>query len=84
MSEDQELIEPFAIPEIFVDGFVQYEVHDGILTFVGYRKQRASAPVAVLRLVMPVVNLMAAIHGAMSASEGSTEAAESLMRMLTH
>jgi hypothetical protein len=73
-----DLIEPFAVNEVFVDGFTDFEVHDGILTCAGYRTQKGNPPIAVLRIVMPVVNLMAAVDQAIMAAAAESPATKTL------
>lgn len=57
---DETLVEPFAVPEIFVDGFSDHEIHNGVMTCAGYRLQPPSRQngeplkVVVVRLVWPV------------------------------
>jgi hypothetical protein len=63
---DDTVIEPFAVPEIFVDGFTQHKAHDGVMSCVGYRKL-AEGKIVVVRLVWPAVNTSAAIDDAISA-----------------
>lgn len=56
MSEEC-LIEPSIAPEVFVDGFGNYEVRQGVLSCAGYRIDRSGHAVIVLKIVMPVANL---------------------------
>lgn len=65
MQED-EFIEPFAAPEIFVDGFSKHLSRDGVMSCVGYRKM-PDGNLVVVRLVWPAVNTMAAIEDAEAA-----------------
>ncbi len=60
---DESVIEPFGVPEIFVDGFTHHTAHDGVMTCIGYRKM-PSGKVVVLRLAWPAVNTAAAITDA--------------------
>lgn len=62
MSDD-DLIEPYAVPEIFVDSFTKHVSRDGVMTCVGYRKM-AEGRVVVVRLAWPAVNTSAAIEDA--------------------
>jgi hypothetical protein len=62
------VIEPFAVPEFFVEAFSEYQVKDGVLTCVGYRTM-SSHQVAVVRIVMPVVGLMETIARATQAAQ---------------
>jgi hypothetical protein len=70
---DETLIEPFAVQEIFVDGFCDHQIENGVMSCVGYRVQRPSRQngdplkVVVIRLVMPAMNLDAAIQDARQA-----------------
>ena len=70
---DQKLVEPFAVPEIFVDGFTDHIIRNGVMTCAGYRLQEPAGEdgqlqrVAVIRLVMPAANLNDAIEDARSA-----------------
>lgn len=57
---DCKLIEPYAVPEIFVDGFTQHNSRDGVMTCVGYRAMQ-DGKVVVIRLAWPAVNTEAAI-----------------------
>lgn len=56
---DETLNEPFAVQEIFVDGFSDHVVTNGIMTCAGYRIQPPSRmnpemqKIVVVRLVMP-------------------------------
>jgi hypothetical protein len=58
--QDETLVEPFAVSEYFVDGFTDYEVHNGILSCAGYRLQKPSRlngdplKVVIFRIVCPV------------------------------
>lgn len=63
---DDRLIEPFAVPEIFVDGFTGHTARDGVMSCAGYRHTK-EGKVVVVRLVWPVVNTTAAIDDAISA-----------------
>lgn len=60
---DENLVEPFAVQEFFVDGFTGHEVHNGILTCAGYRLMPPShesgdvQKVVVVRVVMPANNI---------------------------
>lgn len=60
---DCKLIEPYAVPEIFVDGFTKHTSRDGVMTCVGYREMQG-AKVVVIRLAWPAVNTSAAIEDA--------------------
>ena len=65
------LVEPFAAPEIYVEGFTDYEVKDGVLTCAGYRTKRTNGEPfkeVVLRIVMPVANLADTIAQATTAA----------------
>jgi len=68
---DDELIEPFAVQEIFVDCFTDHTVDNGIFSCVGYRKQRGPGgtcqKVAVIRIAMPANKLVEAIAKAQEA-----------------
>ena len=56
---DETLVEPFAVAEIFVDGFTDHQIHNGVMTCAGYRLQPPShqhgdpLKVVVVRLVWP-------------------------------
>lgn len=47
---DQGLIEPFAVPEIFVDGWGERTLSEGIYSSVGYRIIKGEK-IAVIRLL---------------------------------
>ncbi len=66
---DEGLIEPFSVQEIFVDGFTDHQTHDGVMTCAGYRKTKEGRLV-VVRLVWPEVNTAAAIADATAALAG--------------
>lgn len=57
--KDETLIEPFAVPEIFVSGFSDHVIAEGIMTCAGYRIIPPSRlngdpqKVVVVRLVFP-------------------------------
>ena len=63
---DEELIEPFLAPEVFVDGFSEHTVRDGVMTCAGYRTMKHGR-IVVIRLAWPVVNTIAAIDAAIQA-----------------
>lgn len=63
---DDTLIEPFAVPEVFVDGFSQHTSRDGVMTCVGYRRMKDGKTI-VIRLAWPAVNTTAAIDDALNA-----------------
>lgn len=63
---DEEFAEPFAAPEIYVDGFTKHAARDGVMTCIGYRNL-PSGKTVVLRLAWPAVNTMAAIEDAETA-----------------
>jgi hypothetical protein len=60
---DDTVIEPATVQEIFVDGFSEHAIHDGVMTCIGYRKMK-DGKYAVVRLVWPAVNTNAAIEDA--------------------
>jgi hypothetical protein len=62
------VIEPFAVPEFFVEAFSEYQVKNGVLTCVGYRTM-SDHQVAVVRVVMPVAGLMETIDRATQAAQ---------------
>jgi len=70
---DETLVEPFPVQEIFVDGFSDHIITNGVLTCAGYRIQPASRlngdpqKIVVIRLVMPAANLDEAIEDARQA-----------------
>lgn len=70
---DETLVEPFAVPEIFVDGFSDHVITNGVMTCAGYRIQPAirgdgeAMKVVVIRLVMPAANIDEAIEDARQA-----------------
>lgn len=69
--KDETLIEPFAAPEIFVDGFTNFMVRNGNVSCTGYRVQEANGrllKVGVVRLIFPKDNLPASIEEAQSAA----------------
>lgn len=63
---DEELLEPFAVQEIFVNGFTNHQRHDGVMSCVGYRATR-DGKLVVVRLVWPAANTEAAIEDAKAA-----------------
>jgi hypothetical protein len=63
---DDDLIEPYAVPEIFVDGFTRHASRSGVMTCVGYRVM-PEGKVVVIRLVWPAVNTVEAIDDAVNA-----------------
>jgi len=67
-----DLIEPFAAQEIFVDGFTDHATRNGVMTCVGYRRL-PEGNVIVVRLVWPAVNTTAAIDSAMQAMSAPQE-----------
>lgn len=70
---DDTLVEPFAVPEFFVDGFSDHVItSSGVMTCAGYRLQKLPGSseqqrVAVIRLVFPSCNLNEAIDDAKQA-----------------
>jgi hypothetical protein len=73
---DETLVEPLAAPEIFVDGFTDHQVHNGVMTCAGYRIQpglKGGEPlkVVVVRLVWPVGSTDAAINEARDAQSAT-------------
>ncbi len=64
---DESLIEPFSVQEIFVDGFTEYVARDGVMTCAGYRLTSDGDKVVKVRLIWPAVNTEAAVNGAMVA-----------------
>jgi hypothetical protein len=74
---DETLVEMFAAPEIFVDGFSDHQVHNGVMTCAGYRIQTTPRQngepikVVVVRLVFPLCALEPAIADAKHA-QGAT------------
>jgi hypothetical protein len=60
---DEPLIEPFSVPEIFVDGFTDHVARDGVMSCAGYRHMK-DGKIVVVRLVWPAVNTDAAIEDA--------------------
>ncbi len=81
---DETLVEPFAVQEIFVDGFCDHQINNGVMTCVGYRTQRPSREngdplkVVVVRLVMPASNVDAAVDDARQAQAGNNTRAVSV------
>lgn len=75
---DETLVEPFSVQEIFVDGFCDHQISNGVMTCVGYRLQRPSRQngdplkVVVVRLVMPAINITEAIEDMRAAQSGPT------------
>jgi hypothetical protein len=67
-TADEELLEPYAVAEIFVDGFTKHTLRDGVMTCVGFRNM-TEGKVIVVRLVWPAVNTVAAINDAVVAME---------------
>lgn len=63
VSAENDLLEPYAAPEIFVDGFTKHTSRDGVMTCVGYRNM-PEGRVIVVRLVWPAVNTGAAMDDA--------------------
>lgn len=56
---DETLVEPFSVPEIYIDGFTDHTIINGNMSCVGYRVQPPSRlngdpiRVIVVRLVWP-------------------------------
>ena len=48
---DESLIEPFSVQEIFVDGFTEYVARDGVMTCAGYRLTSDGDKVVKVRLI---------------------------------
>lgn len=75
---DETLVEAYPVPEIFVDGFSDHVVTNGVMTCAGYRVQPASREdaeptrIVVIRLVMPAMNMDAAIEDARQAQSAPT------------
>lgn len=72
---DNTLIEPFAVQEIFVDGFSDHVISNGVMTCAGYRLQMQPGSkephrIVVIRLVMPAANINEAIDDARQAQSG--------------
>lgn len=65
MSKD-DLIEPYTVHEIFVDGFIEHRSIDGVMSCVGYRKS-PEGRVIVVRLAWPETSTQAAIDDANAA-----------------
>ncbi len=63
---EEEFIETFTAPEIFVDGFSKHTARDGVMSCIGYRKL-PEGKLVVVRLVWPAVNTIAAIEEAEAA-----------------
>lgn len=63
---DDEPLEAYTVPEIFVDGFTGHTSRDGVMSCVGYRKLR-EGKIVVVKLVWPAVNTNAAIDDANAA-----------------
>lgn len=78
---DASMTEPFPVPEIYVEGFTDYEVKNGVLTCAGYRTKHSTREV-VLRIVMPVANLASTIGEATAAARGM-QFAEHASKMLS-
>jgi len=57
---DTPLVEPFAVPEYFVDGFAEHQIVNGLFTFAAYRIQSAAEPMKVVtaRFVMRVADVV--------------------------
>lgn len=72
---DANVCEPFAVSEIFVDGFTNHEIHNGVMSCVGYRLQPQPSgeplKVVVIRLVWPAAATDDAIVDAQSAQVGA-------------
>jgi hypothetical protein len=64
MGSRLELIESAVVTEIYVDGWADYEVNDGVVSCVGYRKIKGSPPMITARLIFPVRALADAISQA--------------------
>ncbi len=67
------LIEPFSVPEIFVDGFDGYVARTQYLSCAGYRFQQCEEGgiIRVInhRIVMPIANLGEVIQNALIAAK---------------
>jgi len=70
---DATLVEPFAVQEIFVDGFSDHTITNGVMSCAGYRLHAplhaGGEPhrVVVIRLVMPAHKINEAIEDARQA-----------------
>jgi hypothetical protein len=62
------LVEHFAVQEIVVDCFDDYEIRDGLLSCAGYRTHRGEN-VVVVRIVMPAANLTKVMVNAIAAAK---------------
>lgn len=60
---DTEIIEPFGVPEFYVDGFGEHQVHGHNMTALGFRITKAGR-VAVVKLTFPASSAQAAIEEA--------------------
>ena len=63
---DAEITEPFGVPEVFVDGFGEYELQGHNMSCLGFRKTKAGR-IAVVRLTFPADAAMPAIEQAKAA-----------------
>lgn len=70
MAGDDEPVEAYTVPEIFVDGFTSHALRDGVMTCVGYRKL-IEGKIVVVKLVWPAVNTNAAIDDANAAMDAA-------------
>lgn len=67
------IIEPIGVLEVYVDGFTEHIVRDGVMTCVGYRRMPDGRKV-VLRLAWPAVNTAEAVESAITAAAMPTAA----------
>lgn len=85
---DETLIEHFAVPEIFVDGFSDHIITNGVMSCAGYRLQQAPGAtkperVVVVRIVIPAVAVDEAIADARQAQSATIVTIEG-MRVARH
>ncbi len=86
MEMPSTLVEPFAAPEIYCEGFTDYEVKDGVLTFSGYRTRDVHGEAlreVVIKIVMPVANLVSVVAEATAAAKGLPIAPEPVLYKLS-
>lgn len=72
--------EPFLIQEYLVEGFDDFEVRDGIMSWVGYRIQHGER-VAIVRLAMPVLRLAESVARRDEALANAVGAEETLLKV---
>ena len=86
---DETLVEPFAVPEIYVDG-VDHLVSNGMMIASGYRimpptrRGAATLKVVAVRLILPVTCVAAAMADAQHALSAPLLIAGAGLRLARH